>query len=164
MRHALFSHKGRSFWPLLLLLLLADCATKRLAVEYLPPANVPHEVVGEEVRFTLAYNPGAAFSIDVPRPLLILTTIAVLAMLARFYRRAPHDDRPMAVALALICGGALGNLVDRIQSARGVVDFIDVGVGSYRFWTFNIADVGVTVGAVLLAMLLWTRAQREERA
>ena len=49
----------------------------------------------------------------------------------------------------------LGNLLDRLQSPLGVVDFIDIGVGNARFWTFNLADVGVTVGAVLLAIVLW---------
>jgi signal peptidase II len=49
----------------------------------------------------------------------------------------------------------MGNLLDRLRSPLGVVDFIDVGIGDVRFWTFNVADVGVTVGAVLLAMVLW---------
>jgi signal peptidase II len=65
------------------------------------------------------------------------------------------------VALALVAGGALGNLLDRLRSARGVVDFIDIGVGSYRLWTFNIADLGVTAGGVLLAVLLLRRSNEE---
>jgi signal peptidase II len=48
-----------------------------------------------------------------------------------------------------------GNLLDRLRSERGVVDFIDLGVGSVRFWTFNVADVGVSIGATLLAVVLW---------
>lgn len=66
-------------------------------------------------------------------------------------------------ALALVTGGAIGNLLDRLQSARGVVDFIDAGVGAHRFWTFDIADAGMTVGAVLLAILLsqGERARKE---
>jgi signal peptidase II len=75
------------------------------------------------------------------------------------YQRTP-DAALRAVALALLAGGALGNLLDRVRSARGVVDFIDVGLGDARFWTFNIADVGVSVGAVLLALVLW----RDDRA
>jgi signal peptidase II len=51
--------------------------------------------------------------------------------------------------------GAAGNLLDRLRSARGVIDFIDVGIGSLRFWTFNIADACLTTGAVLLALALW---------
>jgi signal peptidase II len=59
------------------------------------------------------------------------------------------------VAIALVTGGALGNLVDRVRWARGVVDFIDVGLAGWRFWTFNVADIGVTCGAILLAIILW---------
>ena len=56
---------------------------------------------------------------------------------------------------ALAWGGAAGNLIDRFRSPRGVVDFIDIGVGDVRFWTFNVADSAVTVGAILLALVLW---------
>lgn len=152
------SRKHRLFWPLLLVLVLADCSTKRLAVEHLTPPHVPHQVIGDAVRFTLAYNPGAAFSLSLgPHSRWAFTTLAliVLAVLLWIYRRTPHDDRWQAVALACVCGGAIGNLLDRLRSARGVVDFIDVGLGTVRFWTFNLADVAVTIGAVLLAIRLW---------
>jgi signal peptidase II len=56
------------------------------------------------------------------------------------------------IALALIMGGAVGNLLDRLQRVEGVVDFIDVGVGTTRFWTFNIADSAITIGAILLVL------------
>jgi signal peptidase II len=65
-------------------------------------------------------------------------------------------------ALALVCAGALGNLFDRIRSPYGVVDFIDIGVSGWRFWTFNVADSAVTVGALVLAWSL-SREEREER-
>jgi signal peptidase II len=71
------------------------------------------------------------------------------------YRATPAEHRLEIVALALITGGALGNLVDRIRAGQ-VVDFIDVGIGSARFWTFNLADAGITVGAVLLALSILT--------
>jgi len=60
----------------------------------------------------------------------------------------------------MILGGAFGNLIDRLRSGQGVVDFIDVGIGEHRWPTFNIADIGVSCGAVLLAWILW----REDRA
>ena len=83
--------------------------------------------------------------------------------MGRIYRRtSPHDAR-RAAALALVCGGAVGNLLDRLRTARGVVDFIDIGIGRYRFWTFNVADVGVTLGALALALLLWSEERRDER-
>jgi len=159
------ARKTRIFWPLLALLVLADCTTKALAVERLSPAYEPHEVVGSMLQLTLAYNPGTAFGLDLgpwSRPLLIATTVVIVMVLLRTYRRAPAGDGARAMALALVCGGAVGNLLDRLRSARGVVDFIDVGLGAHRFWTFNLADVGVTTGAVLLMLVLW-RQEQEER-
>ncbi|HSY82348.1 MAG TPA: signal peptidase II, partial [Gemmatimonadaceae bacterium] len=63
------------------------------------------------------------------------------------------------IALALLTGGAIGNVIDRVRWSRGVVDFVDLGVGSLRFWTFNVADVAVTVGAFLLAWVLQNRPE-----
>ncbi|MGH7447666.1 MAG: signal peptidase II, partial [Longimicrobiales bacterium] len=61
------------------------------------------------------------------------------------------------------CGGAVGNLIDRVRSASGVVDFIDVGVGSVRWPVFNVADMAVTTGAIILALSLWKEEQEVER-
>jgi signal peptidase II len=63
-----------------------------------------------------------------------------------------------------VSAGALGNMLDRIKSSRGVVDFIDLGVGSARFYTFNVADVAITFGAVLLAWILWQDDRKQSRA
>jgi signal peptidase II len=62
--------------------------------------------------------------------------------------------------LGLAWGGAAGNLIDRIRERLGVVDFIDIGVGTVRFWTFNVADSAVTIGALLLAWVLWHEDRR----
>jgi signal peptidase II len=67
-------------------------------------------------------------------------------------------------ALVLIVAGAIGNLVDRLRWDGGVVDFIDVGVGGWRFWTFNVADSAVTIGAILLALVLWFEKPAPERS
>ena len=153
--------KARLFWPLLLGLLLADCGTKRIAEDTLLP-HMPQEVVGDVVRFTLAYNPGAAFGMhfgDASRTIFIVLTIVALVALTLMYRSTPPEQRVQIVALALVTGGALGNLADRLRGAAGVVDFIDVGVGGTRFWTFNVADAGITVGAILLALTLWNEPE-----
>lgn len=151
--------KARLFWPAALLLLCADCATKRVAVERLSPPRVPHEVVGDVVRFTLAYNEGAAMGLPIGRSrvLLIALSCAVLAFIVSLYRRADAQDRALALATGLVVGGALGNLLDRVRWDRGVVDFIDVGLGGHRFWVFNLADVGVTLGALVLILVLSRR-------
>lgn len=158
--------KARLFWPLLGTLLLADCATKDLARSRLAEA-VPEPVVGEWFRLTLAYNPGAATGISLgpySRPVFSLVALVAVAVLAGIYRRADVRRPGLIVALALVMGGALGNLLDRLRSARGVVDFIDIGVGGWRFWTFNVADIGVSVGAVLLAWYLARSDEAPERA
>ena len=157
--------KARLFWPLALGLLLADCGTKRIAEESLQ-LHRPMEVVGDVVRFTLAYNPGAAFGIDVgPASRVVFITLTVVALVALFlmYRSTPPEHRIQLTALALISGGALGNLYDRIRGAAGVVDFIDIGVAGARFWTFNVADAGITIGAILLALSLWAEPEPGEQ-
>lgn len=160
----MLTRKAKAFWPLLFLLVLADCTTKRLAEQHLKPEHLPHSVVGDVVRLTLAYNPDAAFSLSLgahSRIGFTLMALGVLGVLASIYRTTPVQDRVQAIALALVAGGAIGNVLDRFRMPggryRGVVDFIDIGVSGWRFWTFNLADVGVTVGAVLLALLLLKR-------
>ena len=143
-----------------------DFATKVLAERHLPPQYVPHRVIGDFLRFTLAYNPGAAFSMSLGQySRYIFGGFAVIALVVlwRLYRMtgagARAGDRLRVVALGLAFGGAAGNLIDRFRSPLGVVDFIDIGLGDLRFYVFNIADSCVTVGAVLLAWSL----SREER-
>jgi signal peptidase II len=163
----MISRKAQRFWPLVLAVVVTDWATKLVAVDRLSPAYVQHPVLGDVVCFTLAYNTGAAMSIslgDYSRVAFTLLSLAALVVLGRIYRGARPDDGTIAVALALVCGGATGNLIDRLRSARGVVDFIDVGAGSYRFWIFNVADVGVTVGAALLTAILWRRESLRREA
>jgi signal peptidase II len=62
-----------------------------------------------------------------------------------------------------VCAGAIGNVVDRIRSAQGVVDFVDVGIGTARWPTFNVADSAITVGAIALAVSLWLEGRSHER-
>lgn len=161
--------KSRYFWPLLLVVCLADCTTKDLVVERLDQPHVPYVVLDQYVRFTLVHNDGAAFGIDVKRwlgpwarPVLIGAMLAVLAVLLREYRRASPKAKLAAIGLGLASGGAIGNLYDRFRSPLGVVDFIDVGVGQYRFWVFNIADAGIFVGAVLFAIVLWRESPADQ--
>ena len=125
------------------------------------------EVVGDYLRLTYIYNPGAAFGIHVGQysrvVFLVLTLVALVALIAMYWT-TPASDRLRLYSIALICGGALGNLIDRIRSPRGVVDFLDVGIGSMRWPVFNVADMAVTAGAVLLAISLWNEdtAPRED--
>lgn len=158
-----WSPRAQAFWPILITLLIADCTTKELAETYLAPEYAPHDVVGSVVRLTLAHNSGAAMSMSLGRYSRIVFSIAAalaISVLVQLYRATPATDRLRATALALLVGGATSNLVNRLMSPRGVIDFIDIGVPSWRFWTFNVADAGITVGAALLFYVLWRERSR----
>ena len=151
------------FWPIGLGLLAVDIVTKAMAVAMLAPQHIPHDVIGETVRLTLVYNPGAAFGLHLgpySRVIFTVLTVIALVMLWRLYRTTPQGDSRRTLALALVCAGAVGNLLDRLRSPRGVVDFIDIGTAAWRWPTFNVADMAVTSGAILLAIVLW----QEDRA
>lgn len=152
----------RIFWTTAFLVVTLDLATKLVIQNALRPLE-PHRIIGDVVRFTLVYNQGAAFSMSLgPQSRWIFGVFALIALviLWRLYRQGPPRDHVRALALGLAWGGASGNLIDRVREPSGVVDFIDIGVGSVRFWTFNVADSAVTIGAVLLALVLWHEDRR----
>jgi signal peptidase II len=74
-----------------------------------------------------------------------------LIIVAVMWIRLPPNQRVASAGLALVLGGAVGNVVDRIRFGA-VVDFLDFGIGSLRWWVFNVADASVTVGAGLLIL------------
>jgi signal peptidase II len=124
-------------------------------------------VFGDWFQLRLVYNPGAAFGLHVgPYSRWIFFTVAVIAVfvLHRMSRSSPPGDRFRQLALGLVAGGAVGNLIDRIRSPRGVVDFLDVGVGALRWPTFNVADIAVSCGAIALAISLWREDARRPEA
>jgi len=107
-----------------------------------------------------AYNSGAAFSFlgdasGWQRWFFIVLAIAVILLLVTWLRRLPAEQKWTALALALILGGAAGNLVDRVVYGH-VIDFIDVYYGSWHWPTFNVADSAISVGAFLLLLEAFT--------
>lgn len=158
--------KARLFWPLMVLFVAVDWFTKRWAELELAPVGMIHPVMGELLRFRLAYNRGAAMGISLgalSRPVFSLLALVAIVIIARIYRAAPRDDWKLGAACGLLLAGAIGNLLDRLRSPLGVVDFIDVGWGTLRFWTFNVADVAVSLGAAIVATLIWRRDGLEPR-
>ncbi len=159
------SSKRALFWPIALVIVVADVITKWVAVQVLSPVYSSREVFGDWFRFTLVYNRGAAFGLHVgpySRWVFLILTVVALYVLGRLYITTRAGQRLRVFAIALVCGGALGNLIDRVRHEMGVVDFIDMGVGGWRWPTFNIADVAVSIGAFLLAWALW--GEEEETA
>jgi signal peptidase II len=123
------------------------------------------EILGDAVRLTYIRNPGAAFGIHAgPNSRYIFLGISIIALgiLAALYRVTPAADRLRLTAIALIAGGAVGNIIDRLMSGAGVVDFVDVGLGDLRWPVFNVADMAVTTGALVLALSLWREDRRLE--
>ena len=135
--------------------LACDLWTKQWATRTLAGAP-PLPILGELVRFTYVRNSGVAFGLGagLPFPYYLFSIAAVLAILVLFVRGRVHGVG-RRLALALILGGALGNLVDRLSTGL-VVDFIDVGWGRWHWPVFNVADSAVSVGVVLFA-LSWPR-------
>jgi signal peptidase II len=125
-----------------------DQLTKAWAVAEL--ADGPRQILGDDIELTLTRNTGSAFSLFQGfTPLLAVLAVLLVAVLVRAVRRA--DDLWIVVALALVLGGAMGNLIDRMARSPGflrgaVIDFVSVG----SFPTFNVADSAITIGAVLL--------------
>lgn len=144
-------------WLLLsLLVIVLDQLTKHLAVTGLQPF-APHAVIPGLLNWTLAFNTGAAFSFLAgaegwQRWIFSTLAIGVSATLVLWLGRMPRGDWRNAAPLALIIGGAMGNLIDRLRFGQ-VTDFIDVYLGSAHWPAFNIADSAITVGAVLLLCL-----------
>lgn len=149
--------KRAAFSGALLLILVADAGTKYLAHTRIAEGDtIP--LLGEAVRLTLLYNPGAAFGLQLggySRWIFTALASGILVWLFAMYRDAGSGDWGRALALGLVSGGALGNIVNRLWSERGVVDWIDVGVGIHRWPAFNVADIGVSVGACMLVAVLW---------
>jgi signal peptidase II len=121
----------------------------------------PVSIIGADVELRLSRNSGAAFSLFQGfTPVLAVLAVVITVVLVRAVRRA--EDRLSVVALALVLGGAAGNLIDRIARSPGflegaVIDFVKVG----SFPTFNVADSAITIGALLLigSLLLPERAR-----
>ena len=124
------------------------------------------DVVGDYVRLTFIHNPGAAFGIHLgpySRFIFLILSLVALTALASMFWVTPAKDKIRLVSIALICGGAVGNLLDRVRSSQGVVDFMDIGIGQLGWPVFNVADVAVTCGAIFLALSLWREEQTPDR-
>jgi signal peptidase II len=107
------------------------------------------EVVGELVRLVYHQNSGALFGLFRDQAILFgLLSVVVIGLIVGYHARSGRS-RYMSIALGFLLGGAIGNLVDRLRLGY-VVDFVDVGIGDLRFYTFNVADAAISTAIVLL--------------
>ena len=141
-----------------------DQLTKVVALEHLPP-GVPIELA-PWLSLTLVMNPGLAFGMlaGVPvgwRWMVAVLSVGALVVLARVALRVlPAQGWPGLVAVGLIFGGAVGNLIDRVRWGA-VVDFIDVHWHDYHWPAFNVADSAISLGVALLALHMLTATPAE---
>jgi len=137
------------YFAIAALVVILDQASKRAIWEVYQYSGGT-EVVGGLFRITLSKNKGAVFGIlSGAGDLLLVVRIISIAVLAFFAYRMRYAPAHKRVCLGLILGGAFGNLIDHIAAGE-VLDFLDIGIGMHRWPTFNVADIAVTVGALLL--------------
>lgn len=153
-----------TFYLIALGIIFLDRATKLAIVQTLRLGQGIPVIPGFfDIVFVL--NPGAAFgflatlSDQVRNPLFILVSILAVILILFYHTRYLRSHRLVSVALGLVLGGAVGNLIDRLHYGM-VVDFLDVHVGPYHWPAFNVADSAISIGVCLmiLDMLLdWHR-------
>lgn len=145
-------NKTALLWGVVGTVVVLDFVTKMWAMNTLTFGH-PVPVLGDFFRLTYTHNPGAAFGINIgehSRLFFLVLSLIALVVLGLIYRSTPARDRLRLLAVALVGGGAVGNIIDRIRFEAGVVDFLDVGIGAHRWPIFNVADSAVSIGAVLL--------------
>lgn len=158
-----------SFYLIALGVLLLDQATKQVIIRSLRLGE-GFPVIPGYFDITFVLNPGAAFSFlatlseRVRNPFFIAISLAAIVLIVVYHSRFAHQHRLASFALALVLGGATGNLVDRLRYGV-VVDFLDLHIHQYHWPVFNVADSAISVGVslMLLEMLLdWRDGKRSE--
>jgi signal peptidase II len=159
-----FGARGILF-TLVAVAVLIDNLTKRYIINHLPTGGA-HTIIPGVLRITHVLNTGAAFSMfaesaspETVRNGLIIFSILAAVMVAALLWRAGSTITPTSIALALILGGAIGNLYDRVRY-HYVIDFIEVHIIHYHWPDFNVADSCIVIGACLLLIEIF-RPQHE---
>ena len=152
--------QGRPAWVvfigLAVLVLVVDQLAKAWIVGNVAPGEIVN-VVGDFVRLVFSENNGALFGLfSSSATLFAIGSLIVLVLIIWYHARTPRNLL-LSVALGLLLGGALSNLIDRLRLGY-VVDFVDIGLGTLRFFTFNIGDSAISL-AILLLLLLAVRAR-----
>jgi signal peptidase II len=143
------------FWWIAVAILVPDQLSK-LWIEH---AMVPGEswrLIGDWFRFTSVRNDGIAMGLLQGQNNVLLVVVGAILVSSFFWaKKVPWALREMNVLGGLILGGALGNLIDRVRVGH-VIDFIDVTIFSFRWWTFNVADSAISVAVVWILIRSWS--------
>jgi signal peptidase II len=149
---------GRPAWALFIGIALGvvvlDQVSKAWVIANIAPGSSV-QLVGEFLRLIHSKNNGALFGLfGSSAPVLAVASVVVISLIVWYHARSGRNLL-ISVALGLLLGGAIGNLIDRLRFGY-VVDWVDGGIGSIRFWTFNVGDAAITVALLLLlASILW---------
>jgi signal peptidase II len=154
-------------WPtfvaLAALVLALDQLTKAWLTSFLAPGQSV-AVLDDLIRLVHGQNAGGLFGLLQGQALpFALVSLVVVALIVAYHARSGHNPY-LSITLGLLLGGALGNLLDRVRLGY-VVDFVDAGIGSVRWYTFNVADAAISIAIVLLlAASLWPSVPRRASA
>jgi len=130
------------------IVLVVDQVTKAWLVAHVAPGEVVN-VVGENLRLVFSQNSGALFGLFRDNAVVFgIASLAVIALIVAYHARSGRSLY-FSIALGLLLGGALGNVSDRLRLGY-VVDFVDMGIGAFRWYTFNAADAAISVAIVML--------------
>lgn len=124
------------------------------SVYALPGQTQPTPVIGEFVRIAKNYNSGGIFGLfgDTAAILALTSTVVIGLIVVYQWREGTRTAWPMSLALGLLFGGAIGNFMDRVRLGA-VIDFVDMGIGGWRFYTFNVADSAISIALLLLIVI-----------
>lgn len=146
--------RGRPRWALFFGIAVAVVIVDQLSKAWLTGLLAPGEqlqIIGDWLRIVHGQNDGAIFGLFADQALLFgLVSIGVMGLIVWFHRSSGRNTL-LSIALGLLLGGAIGNMIDRFRLGY-VVDWVDAGIGSWRFYTFNVADSAVSLAVLLLLL------------
>ena len=146
------------FVGLAAVIVVADQLSKAWLVAFLDPGERTR-IVGDVLRLVHSQNSGALFGLFKDQALLFgLVSIGVVGLIVWFHGSSGRNT-PLSVALGLLLGGAIGNMIDRFRLGY-VIDWVDAGIGDLRFYTFNVADSAISVAILLLILTAFLPAPR----
>ena len=158
MNAALRRRRWLAFTGLAAIVVVADQLSKlwidanftAASVHPLPGVAEPTPIIGDLLRIAKSYNSGGIFGLagDTATALALASTVVIALIVIYQAREGMRSHWLLTVALGLLMGGALGNFADRARLGR-VIDFVDMGVGDLRWYTFNVADAAISTSIVL---------------
>lgn len=133
--------------------LYVDANFELASIHPMPGTEAPTPILGDIVRIAKSYNSGGIFGLFGNSAIVLaFASLVVIGMILLYEWREGTRSWWLTVALALLLGGAIGNLIDRIRIGW-VIDFVDFGIGDSRFYTFNVADSAISIALLLLILL-----------